>query len=164
MLTIQRRALEALRDQVATWRKTALSARPNLAGFSAVLLQLNRLHDALDAVQTAVDTQLLPLMGPAPVVEPLTPAEVEGLRKLNRHLILVTELLRYITEDTLPLLACNTASSNGPMFDFAFDIDIHYEPDHHNPAYVPQSLNFLTSRHESIAVEGLDDELFKPKD
>jgi hypothetical protein len=163
MLTIQRQALEALHGQVATWRKVALSARPNLAGFSDVLLQLNRLHDALDAIQVAVDTQLLPLREPAPVVEPLTPVEVADLRQLNRHLIGVTALLRGLTEDTLPNLEGHAADVDDPMFDFALDIDIHYELSHGDPAYVFQSLNYLSSRHESIGKEGLEDELFKPK-
>jgi hypothetical protein len=163
MLTIQRRALEALHSQIASWRKTALSARPDLSAFSAVLLQLNGLHDALDAVQAAVDVQLLPMKEPAPVVEALTPLEVAELRQLNRHLISVTALLHGLTEDTLPNLESLATSMNDPMLDFALDIDIHYELSRHDTAYVPQSLNYLTTRHESIGKEGLDDEMFKPK-
>lgn len=163
MLTIQRKALEALHGQIATWQKTALSARPDLAAFSEVILQLTQLHDALDAVQAAVDTHLLPLIAPAPVVEPLTPVEVASLQQLNRHLISVTALLRGLTEDTLPNLERHAASKYDPMFDFALDVDIHYELSHHDPAYVPQALNYLTSRHESIGEDGLDDELFKFK-
>jgi hypothetical protein len=163
MLTIQRQALEALHGQIATWQKTALSARPDLAAFSEVLLQLTQLHDALDAVQAAVDTHLLPLIAPAPVVEPLTPVEVVELRLLNRHLIGVTALLRGLTEDTLPNLEGYANDVNDPMFDFALDIDIHYELSRHDLAHVPQSLNYLTSRHECIGNEGLEDELFKPE-
>lgn len=163
MLTIQRRALEAFHDQVATWRKAALSARPDLARFSTLLVQLTQLHDALDAVQAAVDTDLLPMKEPAPVIEPLTPVEVASLRQLNLHLIGVTVLLHGITEDTLPSLEGHAADVDDPMFDFALDIDIHYELSHGDPAYVFQSLNYLTTRHESIGKDGLDDELFKPK-
>ncbi len=163
MLTIQRRALEALHGQVATWRKTALSARPDLAGQTAVLTQLNRFHDALDAVQAAVDAQLLPLTVQPPAVEPLTPVEVEGLRALNRHIVGITALLQKITEDILPNLEGHASSVNDPMFDFALDIDIHFELNHHDPAYIPQSLNYLTTRHESIGQKGLDDELFTTK-
>jgi hypothetical protein len=163
MLTIQRRALEALHGQIATWRTAALSARPDLSGFSAVLLQLNRFHNALDAVQAAVDVQMLHMKEPAPIVEPLTPVEVADLRQLNRHLIGVTDLLHGVTKDTLPNLEGHAASKNDPMFYFALDIDIHYELIQHDPAYIPQSLNYLTTRHESIGKEGLDDEMFKPK-
>ncbi|MDI1245927.1 MAG: hypothetical protein PSV24_11045 [Rhodoferax sp.] len=163
MLTIQRQALEALHGQVATWRKVALSARPNLAGFSDVLLQLNRFHAALDAIQVAVDTQLLPMKEPSPVVEPLTPVEFTDLQQLNRHLIGVTDLLHGLTEDTLLNLERHAASKDDPMFDFALDIDIHFELNRRDHAFVPQSLNYLTTRHESIGEDGLDDELFKPK-
>lgn len=150
-------ALESLSDRLKHTSPFRPYIKKDLAAFPEVLEKLSNIEDAIGSALALIKRlrSEAPEHGNEHTV--LKECEVERLLHLNRQLKTIARHLHNTALDVTPHLESKLANTNDPMCDYEIEVRIDFVLREDDPAYDPESDNYLTTRDVSLKIKLSED-------